>query len=152
MRTLLFLLTLAWSLTAQSKAFDLKLLQEFGSSYTVSQEQLLSLPQKVIVTELPWVEGQTEFSGVLIGDIFSLIKKEIPDTITLIALNDYQVSVPREDILEYSPIIAIKKNGQFMSVRDKGPYWLIFPLSEYKEIDTMYYREKMIWQIKEIFY
>ncbi|MCW0470047.1 hypothetical protein OH492_17340 [Vibrio chagasii] len=48
--------------------------------------------------------------------------------VTIVALNDYKVAVPKEDFDDYQPIIAIKQNGEFMSVRDKGPYWLDLPV------------------------
>ncbi|GAL28475.1 hypothetical protein JCM19239_1551 [Vibrio variabilis] len=39
-----------------------------------------------------------------------------------------------------------------MSIRDKGPYWVIFPLSQYPEIDNTDYHSMMIWQLKEVRY
>ncbi|CAK2335628.1 hypothetical protein VCRA2119O147_300047 [Vibrio crassostreae] len=37
-----------------------------------------------------------------------------------------------------------------MSVRDKGPYWLIYPLSSTPDIDNTDFHAKMIWQIRDI--
>jgi hypothetical protein len=70
--------------------------------------------------------------------------------VTLVALNDYKISVPNEDFKKYKPIIAIKQDGEFMSVRDKGPFWLIYPLSSKPDINNTDFHAKMIWQIRDI--
>ncbi|GMQ48943.1 hypothetical protein [Vibrio sp. 10N] len=119
---------------------------------TLSDQDLLELPQTEIATELPWIDGVSRFSGVQLTDIFNHIKTPIPKTMTFVALNNYQVEVEIQDIEKYQPIIANRKNGEMMSVRDKGPFWVIFPLSEYPEIDNTDYHAKMIWQLKEVRY
>jgi hypothetical protein len=119
---------------------------------TLSDRDFSEFPQTEIATELPWIEGVTSFTGVQVADIFNHMKTPIPESITLVALNDYQIEVAVEDIKNYQPIIANRKNGQIMPVRDKGPFWLIFPLTDYPEINNTDYHAKMIWQLKEIRY
>ncbi len=121
-----------------------------STQFTISQEQILQLPHQSINTDLPWIEGKSTFIGVELEDLLKIVGIEMPQQVTFVALNNYKVSVQKDDFLRYKPIIAFKKDGQFMSVRKKGPYWLIFPLSENKEIDNTSYHAKMIWQIKEI--
>lgn len=119
---------------------------------TYSDSDFSSMPQATINTELPWLEGNNEFTGVSVEDFFSQTSTPIPELITFIALNDYKVSIRLEDIQRYRPIIANRKNGEKMSIRDKGPFWVIFPLSEYPEIDNTDYHSMMIWQLKEVRY
>lgn len=119
---------------------------------TLSDNELLELPQAEITTELPWIDGMTQFSGVQITDIFDHLETPTPENITFVALNNYQIEIAINDIEKYQPIIASRKNGKTMSVRDKGPFWVIFPLSEYPEINNTDYHAKMIWQLKEVRY
>lgn len=131
---------------------QLSLVSNGITTNTLSDQDLSEFPQTEIATELPWLEGVTSFSGVQVAAIFEHMKIPIPKTMTFVALNDYQVEVVVEDIENYQPIIANRKNGNIMTVRDKGPFWLIFPLSQYPEINNTDYHAKMIWQLKEIRY
>ena len=66
------------------------------------------------------------------------------------AMNDYYSYISREDILRYQPIIAYKQDHNYIKVRNKGPYWLIYPVTKYPELDVSYYHSQMVWQINRI--
>ncbi|WP_234496956.1 hypothetical protein [Vibrio maritimus] len=119
---------------------------------TYSDSDLSNMPQATIDTELPWLDGKNSFTGVNLEEFFAQSNAPLPALITFIALNDYKVTIRQEDIKQYQPIIANRKNGEKMSIRDKGPYWVIFPLSQHPEIDNTDYHAMMIWQLKEVRY
>ena len=146
--TLLFFLSLcSLSVCASS---DLSIFDHSGKKRELSREQLLQLPQTEITTVHPWSEGEFVYSGVTLQVVLEAMDLRIPPFVTIVALNDYKVVVPQEDFYNYQPIIAIKQNGEFMSVRDKGPYWLIYPLSSKPDINRTDFHAKMIWQIRDI--
>ncbi|OEF94741.1 hypothetical protein [Vibrio splendidus] len=149
MRTvfLLMLWLCSFSIFAAS---ELTVFDHSGQKHGFSREQLLSLPQKEITTTLPWVEGLTVYSGVTLQTVLENIDLPISSQVTFVALNDYKIAVPKEDFDTYEPIIAIKKNGELMSVREKGPFWLIYPISANPETNTPDFHAKMIWQIRDI--
>ncbi|WP_394242381.1 hypothetical protein [Vibrio astriarenae] len=148
---MLKLLTLCLSLlTFNLYAFELTLIDKEGNKHSFTQEQLLSIEQHTFSTELPWIEGSSEFSGIYVTDLLNTAKLEMPEQLTFIALNDYKVTVPSQDFVDFKPIISIHKDGSTMSVRDKGPYWLVYPLSDVPELNEPDTHSKMIWQIKEI--
>lgn len=145
------LLILVMSLfTFNAFATDLTLIDKEGNKHSFSQEQLLSLDQHSFATVLPWIDGTSEFSGIYVSDLVDHAKLEMPEQITFIALNDYKVSIPSQDFIDFKPIISIHKDGKTMSIREKGPYWLVYPLSEIPELNEPSTHSKMIWQIKEI--
>lgn len=131
-------------------ASELTVFDHLGQKHEFSREQLLSLPQQEISTSLPWVDGESVYSGVTLLAVLESMDLPVSAQVTFVALNDYKVAVPKEDFYDYQPIIAIKQNGEFMSVRDKGPYWLIYPLSARPDIDNTDFHAKMIWQIRDI--
>ncbi|MCG9542484.1 hypothetical protein L1D37_01685 [Vibrio sp. Isolate33] len=131
-------------------ASELTVFDHLGQKHEFSREQLLSLPQQEIATTLPWVDGESVYSGVTLLAVLESMDLPVSAQVTFVALNDYKVAVPKEDFYDYQPIIAIKQNGEFMSVRDKGPYWLIYPLSTRPDIDNTDFHAKMIWQIRDI--
>ncbi|MCG9694678.1 hypothetical protein L1D55_23645 [Vibrio sp. Isolate22] len=131
-------------------AANLTVFDHLGQKHELSREQLLMLPQSEISTTLPWSEGKSVYSGVTLQAVLETMDLSVSPIVTFIALNDYKVSIPKEDFYDHQPIIAIKQDGEFMSVRDKGPYWLIYPLSSSPELDNTDIHSKMIWQIRDI--
>lgn len=115
----------------------------------MSLAQIEQLPQTTITTQLPWINGQAAFQGVKLSTLLEMHNIK-PSLIRLKALNDYTTEVTWQEMLQYEPIIAIKKDEQYLKIRDYGPFWLIFPLDQYAELQQTTYLAKMIWQLKSI--
>jgi hypothetical protein len=69
--------------------------------------------------------------------------------ITASALNDYESTIPLED-LKYEPILAMKVDGQVLSVRDKGPLWIIYPRDAHRELFDVKYYSRSVWQLSKL--
>lgn len=106
--------------------------------------------QVQLTTKLPWYPEEKAFVGVRVSELLSELKFDNATNITLEALNDYAADISVADINKYQPIIAYQMDGKAMKVRHKGPFWLVFDLSKYPEIDRADYYSKMVWQIKEV--
>jgi hypothetical protein len=72
------------------------------------------------------------------------------DTITLKAANDYVISYPVSDATDYDVIIATQMDGAVMSVREKGPLWLMYPFSDVPELSDGIFKSRIIWQLVEV--
>lgn len=107
------------------------------------------LPFTTVKTETPWTDGMTTFEGVPLKALLDLAGAK-GSTIHAVALNDYAVDVPVADGDNPNVIVAYRMNGERMRVRDKGPLWLIYPLSDDPALQTEETHSKMIWQIKEL--
>lgn len=110
---------------------------------------LAALPQAHIETHTPWTEGVTRFDGVLVRDLLKHVAANGQE-LAFTALNDYAVSIGVTDFDAYPVLIATKMNGAPMSVRNKGPLWLIYPMDDYPELQEPLYRDRMIWQLRSI--
>ncbi|WP_295895263.1 hypothetical protein [uncultured Vibrio sp.] len=124
-----------------------------NSAVTLSYEQISKeIPTNSFKTKLPWYEEPNAFTGMLVTDLISYLGKQPSDVtnVSFIALNDYAASSTIEDILKYEPIIAYKMNKNKMKIRNKGPYWLVFNVDKYQEIDNDIFYTQMVWQIDEI--
>jgi hypothetical protein len=66
------------------------------------------------------------------------------------AINDYMIEVPVSDAVEGGPIIAFEMDGKPMSVRDKGPLWLIYPFDSNPDYQTEVFYSRSIWQLNRI--
>lgn len=112
-------------------------------------DDLTAMPETEFATSTIWTEGVNTFAGVSLHDFLEIAKLE-GDTLHVIALNDYAVEVPVTDAVAGGPIIAYEMDGKTMSVREKGPYWLVYPFdssADYRS-ETIYSRS--IWQIDRI--
>lgn len=116
-------------------------------SFTASQLQ--QLPQQEIRTTTPWTEGVHAYRGVLLRDVLKRagIRSE---TVVTRALNDYSAPIDTADAYRYDVLLATHQDGKPMSRRNKGPIWVIYPLSEHAELNQTIYHRKMVWQVKEL--
>ncbi|MBO1518599.1 molybdopterin-dependent oxidoreductase [Oceanisphaera pacifica] len=108
---------------------------------------LSTLAQHEFSTETPWTEGKVHFRGVLLQDLLQRVGAK-HHKVRAVALNEYyhemDLSRPELDQL----LLATHQNGKPMKIRDKGPIWLMLPLSELKQLNKKQYHELLIWQLK----
>lgn len=98
----------------------------------------------------PFETVETTFRGVLMSDLLDLWQvAEDATTLHIVALNDYAIDVPIEDLRRYPVILALQANGDYMPVSTRGPAMLVYPYGEY-EFDTAVYNDYWIWQIKSV--
>lgn len=114
-----------------------------------TREQLVAMADRTIETATPWTDGIQRFLGVSAQKLLAQLDIP-PKTLKVYALNDYWAHITVEDIERYNPIFAIKKNGQWMRVRDKGPIWVIYPLSENNLMDDEIIHSRMVWQANRV--
>ena len=99
--------------------------------------------------ETPWTKGRQIFSGVLGSLILDAVGAK-GEVVVARALNNYQVKIQLSDLRQYPILFALKHNGSYMRVRDKGPIWIIYPKETYPELDKDEAYEKWIWQLSGI--
>lgn len=151
-----FLLAGLWlSVTSAVQAASLLLLQKVGSDGSIetialSAEEIDAMPQVVLTTENEFVDGPTEFSGPLARDVLAMIAKPDANSAILTAANEYAVEIPISDFETYDVIFATSMNGRRLSLRDKGPIWVIYPMSQHSELRDAVYNDRLIWQLVRI--
>ena len=108
-----------------------------------------ALPLRETVTTTPWYEGPQRFSGPLLSDLMAAIGAS-GSALRIIAINDYAATMPWTDIESVPVILAVRHNGETMSVRDKGPLFVIYPFDEYPELHDEVYFSRSVWQVAAI--
>ncbi|MBE3651451.1 hypothetical protein BOO91_04825 [Vibrio navarrensis] len=114
-----------------------------------TMQDLDDLPKSEIITTTPWTGENTVFEGISAATLLKIIG-ESKASLKVTALNNYWAMIPSEDIDKYNPILAIRKDDKLMSVRDKGPVWVIYPLSDFKEEKNEVLHSRMVWQVDKI--
>jgi hypothetical protein len=111
--------------------------------------RLEGLPQHHIRTATPWHAGKPTFSGPLLRDILKAAGAQ-GQTLRMTALNDYRVDLPADDADRFDVIVARQIDGRAMSVREKGPLFVMYPFDKHPELRNTVYFSRCIWQLRRI--
>ena len=66
------------------------------------------------------------------------------------AINNYAIEIPVSDAVNEGPIIAYLMDGKKMSVRDKGPLWIVYPYDANPDYRSEVVYSRSIWQLDRI--
>ncbi len=115
----------------------------------LSLEALDALDQAEFTTTTIWTDGETRFSGVPLKALLAHLGVQ-GSSVEMVALNDYAVTMPIAELEDGAPIVATRMNGETMSVRDKGPYWVVFPYDSDPKYSTETTYSRSIWQLNRL--
>ena len=99
--------------------------------------------------ETPWTKGKVTFKGPLGRALLEAVGAQ-GKTLKVVALDDYAVDVPVEDLVQHDVILATEMNGKPMSVREKGPLFIIYPFDKEPGLYNEKYFSRSAWQVKSI--
>lgn len=116
---------------------------------TYDLAMLQALPKTSFSTTTMWTQGVQNFDGVLLKDLLDL-HGITTGIISATAINDYAVDIPIEDAVIGGPIIAYALNGADMSIRDKGPLWIVYPYDQNTNYQSEVVFSRSIWQLNRI--
>lgn len=115
----------------------------------LDMEALQALPARVIETSTIWTDGIQVFTGVPLATLMQDLAPEA-QSISATAINDYAVEIPRSGWADGAALLAYLNHGEPMSLREKGPLWIVFPF----DADPAYRQEvvyaRSIWQLDRI--
>ncbi|VTP66370.1 Uncharacterised protein [Leclercia adecarboxylata] len=66
------------------------------------------------------------------------------------ALNDYTTVIPLSDAQKYNVILALKVNGEYMRIRDKGPLFVVYPYDSMPELNNQIFYSRSAWQVSKM--
>ena len=112
-----------------------------------SEADLLALPQVTIRTRTDYTDGVVEFIGPLARDAVAFIEIGTATTVHLVAANDYAIDITLSELFDYDVILAMQANGERLTMRDKGPIWLMYPLDDHEEMQDPVFNNRLIWQL-----
>lgn len=112
-------------------------------------EQLMSLSPRVIETTTPWTEGVGRFEGPLFRAVLEAAGAE-SESVRVTSLNEYEVEIPRSDVQDYDVILAIKRDGAPIAVRDLGPVFVLYPFDEHPQLLNETIRHRSVWHVGAI--
>lgn len=120
---------------------------DLGAQFDLAMLQAMETVE--FQTSTIWTDGPQVFRGVPLARLIEAVGAE-GSVIAASALNDYTVEIPLADAVEGGPILAFEQNGKALSVRDKGPLWLVYPYDANREYQSEVIYARSIWQVKRL--
>lgn len=108
-----------------------------------------ALPQVSFTTQTPWDHAPLKFTGPLLRDVLALVRPT-GQTLKAVAINDYRVDIPLQDAQRYDVVLAHSINDKPLTVRTKGPLFVVYPFHQHPDLQHNTYFERSIWQLKAI--
>jgi hypothetical protein len=120
---------------ATNACFDRSMLEALGtSSFT---------------TATPWYDRPVTFEGVPMAKLMEVVRAT-GDTVVCTALNDYETRLPISDFTTFNVLLAMKRDGEYMPVRDKGPLFIVYPYDSNPALRNQRYYGRSAWQLSRI--
>jgi len=113
------------------------------------RSMLESLGTVSFKTSTPWFSNPVTFEGVPMAKLMEEVGAT-GERVAVVALNDYTSEVPIEDFAKHGVILALKRDGEYMPVRDKGPLFIVYPFDSNPELKSQKYYSRSVWQVKRI--
>jgi len=110
---------------------------------------LEALGETSFSTTTPWYDGPRKFEGVPLAKLLDAVGAS-GDHIVATALNDYSTDIPVEDARKFGVILALKRDGGYMPVSDKGPIFIVYPFDSNPELKAQVYYKRSAWQVARI--
>jgi hypothetical protein len=120
-----------------------------GNTAQFDLEMLERLAGRTGEMTTPWSEAQVAYSGPYLRAVMEAAGAQ-GATLKVVALNDYSASIPFADAADLDTILATRANGKLLSVREKGPLFLIYPFDLDKRLFNEKYFSRSVLQIGTI--
>lgn len=111
-------------------------------------EMLEALGVASIATSSAWTDGVQLFEGVPLKAVLDRVGAT-GTSMTASALNEFEIAIPFED-LKFSPLLAMKADGRVLTIRDRGPLWIVYPRDDYEELHDNRYESRWVWQLNRL--
>jgi hypothetical protein len=120
---------------------------EEGAQFDLAM--LKALPAREFTTTTIWTEGEHVFTGVALSDLMAYV--DAPEaTLKATAVNDYAVDLPASDLTPEGAMLAYMLDGKEMSLRDKGPLWVVYDYDGNADYRSEVIYSRSIWQLDRI--
>ena len=103
-----------------------------GDAVVFDLAMLKAMPAQSFATRTTWTGGAQHFTGVALRDLMTAVGAS-GSRLRATAINGYSVEIPAAGWREPVPIIAYRRTGVVMSLRERGPLWIVYPSDDATE-------------------
>ncbi|MFC7478377.1 molybdopterin-dependent oxidoreductase [Dankookia sp. GCM10030260] len=120
-----------------------------GDAAQFDRPMLEALGMSGFKTMTPWYPGPVRFDGVRMDRLLETVGAS-GDRVLAYALNDYTTELPVSDFAAYGVLLALKRDGEYMPVRDKGPLFIVYPFDSRPELKHQRFYSRSAWQLARL--
>lgn len=113
------------------------------------RSMLEMLGMTTLKTLTSWTEGEVAFEGVPAKRLMESVGAT-GTHVSALALNDYKADIPISDFDLYHVMLALKQDGTTLTVRDKGPIWIVYEAKSSDVSERADVRMRMVWQLSRL--
>lgn len=121
-----------------------------GKQIHLTREDLQALPQTQFTTSTPWTLKAHTYQGPKLSLVIDKFEQPIT-SIQVFAYNGYAIDMKASEWQQYPFILAMQQDGKALTLRNKGPLWILLPFDENPKFSsTQSFLIQSIWQIEKI--
>jgi hypothetical protein len=120
-----------------------------GDSAKFDRPMLEELGMVSFTTVTPWYDGPVTFEGVPMARLLQRLGGQ-GEMVQAVALNDYSTEIPVADFARWGVLLALKRDGNYLSIRDKGPLFIVYPYDTNAELRSPRYYGRSAWQVARL--
>ncbi|ANQ84858.1 hypothetical protein dqs_1820 [Azoarcus olearius] len=121
-----------------------------GSVRELSLADIEALGLHEVRTATFWPADDGVYQGVLLRDVLKAAGLGDALAVRVAALDGFSQLLPRADWMRWPVLLATRRDGKPMSVRNKGPFRIIYPRDMSPALDDPIYRLRWVWLIRSI--
>jgi hypothetical protein len=108
-----------------------------------------AMPKRATTAETPWFDGARTFEGPLLSEVLEAVGAEGTE-LRVRAINGYEAVIPLDDVAAWPIILATRIDGKPLSIRDKGPIFVIYPFDLEPDLYNEVYYARSVWQVEAL--
>ncbi len=136
--------------TQASSSSLLQLILPDKREITLDEAALAALPQVEFETATPWTLGTHRYRGPTLKSVLAAQQVDSASAIDVAALNGYQQRVDLSLFAKVPLTLVRYQDDKPLTRRNKGPLWLLVPLSAHPYMDVSAIHNNMVWQVIRI--
>lgn len=136
--------------TQASSSSLLQLILPDKREITLDEAALAALPQVEFETATPWTLGTHRYRGPTLKSVLAAQQVDSASAIDVAALNGYQQRVDLSLFAKVPLTLVRYQDDKPLTRRNKGPLWLLVPLSAHPDMDVPAIHNNMVWQVIRI--
>ncbi|GAA0573029.1 molybdopterin-dependent oxidoreductase [Caenispirillum bisanense] len=121
-----------------------------GGARAFSVAELEALGLHALEVDLLWQGESDSYQGVLLADVLRVTGLAAAEAVEVEALDGYRAVIPRADIEAWSVLLATRRAGRPMSVREKGPLRILYAMTPEQLLAAPQMDTRWVWMVRAI--
>ena len=115
-----------------------------------TRADLEAMQQVEITTSNAFMDHPATFRGPSAYALIDQIGRAGANVVRLSSANEFFIDVDIAELADYGVILAIEVDDKRLTMRDRGPIWLMYPVDQFEELQNPSMNNRLIWHLQTI--